>query len=555
MLHTLIKWMLFVEPFCDVISRPLLPGEAVLTILGHSGSSGDESVGINHQPVGADGGGLSNDGEGIDENLPRVAGERNLVSGLSGTAVKSEFLTGVPVSKELPSRTVATIDRIDHEFSGVYGEANGETVKAVVTDPAEDRNVVLAGSVKLEPEAPPSAGSGTAEAKSNYDFPEANEDVVKAGPEFQDDFVAEANPSSETVNVRHQPNVEIIHSKTHQLASPSDVAPSDPSILPPASTQPSTTTTTSMSKVLSQSEDPNTAERSDSLPRELDSGSPSETLDAFSHATDSILVNSTNVLGPSTKSVSEIFDDFRENDDALAEAHESNTDHRTDKPSETAPKVVPGGSKFSEVKDPSSGRIVDPLQTSARISAQQNLAKPDTLKVNSETIIMEEEKPFDEKEEISKEIVDEYAQRGKAAEEIVESDRISPTTHPSESSKLHPQVIAESNVAKCCIQELAPTSADETSRTHQSLHTTQRQPIDNTSQVEDVEVGDKSEGHDDDADIVSSSRIWSFWDKLIAGIKCSQRDCGEAFHETSQSRRLLLEPSIIRRARTHSTNR
>lgn len=43
----------------------------------------------------------------------------------------------------------------------------------------------------------------------------------------------------------------------------------------------------------------------------------------------------------------------------------------------------------------------------------------------------------------------------------------------------------------------------------------------------------------------------SWWQKLIAGFKCSQRDCAEALKPRKKIAKFLTEPAIIRRVRTH----
>lgn len=548
MFPTQINTFLLVELFSRVISRPLLSNEVVYTILAHSGGASNRREGTLQQSISVAGSQLSEVGEkGVDATLSEVLEERTLVHELPHTSVKSEYLTVVPISRELPSRVVATIDRGNHEMSGVYNTGStGETGTVAALDTSE-QNVVLSDEMSLE-----SAISTTPAGRigPNDDFPHTSAPIVKADSEFRDSVVVNANPSSEVSDMRRATDAEFLNSGNSLSASPSDVGLKDLSTLQLNSTEYPSPSSSAIVYSNIQSGSPGSKRHADP-PLGMESLSASRVLDVPLNSGNPYPANDSGVSNRK-ESVSEILEQFKEHSDPFIETHDHKAEAVQGEPMQTDPKLVPEGLKISEPKDASSGRIIDPLETSVQHLDQQNLDKPDPFKSDSETIVVEEEKQLNVGEEINKDSINDLIKSKAVTEDVEESDRML-NKQPSESSKLHPQVISESGVTKCCVRE-STTLASTESSTQERLSKNQRQIIDNASHSENVELNDASEVEEEESDPVSSNKIWSFWDKLIAGIKCSQRDCGDALHTIPRARRPLLEPSIIRRARKHSND-
>uniref|UniRef100_A0A914ZRY5 Uncharacterized protein n=2 Tax=Parascaris TaxID=6254 RepID=A0A914ZRY5_PARUN len=537
-----INAFLLVELFSTVISRPLLSSEVVYTILAHSGGASDRRDGTLQQSIGDAGSRLPEVGEkGVDAAFSEVLEERTLVHELQHTSVKSEYLAVVPISRELPSRVVATIDRGNHEMSGVYNTGSTGDMGTVVAMDTSEQNVVLSDEMSFESavSTTPACGVGP-----NDDFPHASAPIVKAGSEFRDSVVGDGNPSSEVSDVRRAKDAEFLNSGDSLSAPPSAVDLKDWSTLQLNSSEHPSPSSSAIVYSDKQSGNPG-SKRHAGPPLGMESPDASDVLDVPLNSGNAYPANNSSVFNQK-ESVSEILEQSEEHSDPFIKTHDHKVEAAQDEPIQTDPKLVPEGLKISGPKDASSGRIIDPLETSVQHLEQQNLDKPDPFKSESETIVVEEEKQLNVGEEINKDSINELIKSKVITEDVEESDRM-PNKYPSESSKLHPQVISESGVTKCCVRE----SATLASTTQETLSEGQRQDIDNASHSENTEINDAEE---EESNSILSNRIWSFWDKLIAGIKCSQRDCSEALHTIPRARRPLVEPSIIRRARKHSND-
>lgn len=60
------------------------------------------------------------------------------------------------------------------------------------------------------------------------------------------------------------------------------------------------------------------------------------------------------------------------------------------------------------------------------------------------------------------------------------------------------------------------------------------------------EAQDEADEKDDGKSQVPIYFEKTLWQKLVAGLKCSQRDCREAIRATENVRRYVIEPSISR---------
>uniref|UniRef100_A0A8R1Y481 TPR_REGION domain-containing protein n=1 Tax=Onchocerca volvulus TaxID=6282 RepID=A0A8R1Y481_ONCVO len=127
-------------------------------------------------------------------------------------------------------------------------------------------------------------------------------------------------------------------------------------------------------------------------------------------------------------------------------------------------------------------------------------------------------------------------------------------------SKLSPQVISRSEFAKNGINEQESGLINNCDHSGASKEDSGQRKISNCKTVVETkhweprdEMHEKyNEEHEKDSKspvLVHFEK--TFWEKLVAGLKCSQRDCKEALRPTESVRRYLIEPSISR-ARKHS---
>lgn len=130
-------------------------------------------------------------------------------------------------------------------------------------------------------------------------------------------------------------------------------------------------------------------------------------------------------------------------------------------------------------------------------------------------------------------------------------------------SKLNPQVIPRSEFAKNGIDEEEKRIKSDCNVGHigTSKENSGQQKSSNCKSADVTKLWElRNEIHgkydeEDEKDKKSPVLVHferTLWEKLVAGLKCSQRDCREALRPTESVRRYLIEPSISR-ARKHST--
>uniref|UniRef100_A0A915PQ97 Uncharacterized protein n=1 Tax=Setaria digitata TaxID=48799 RepID=A0A915PQ97_9BILA len=129
-------------------------------------------------------------------------------------------------------------------------------------------------------------------------------------------------------------------------------------------------------------------------------------------------------------------------------------------------------------------------------------------------------------------------------------------------SNLNPQVIPRSEFAKngikvqegrimlgCDVDQIGISKGDS-----EQISSSNCAPTAETRFWESHDqMREKYEKEDDKSPPVLTHFEKTLWEKLIAGLKCSLRDCREALKPTESIRRYLIEPSISR-ARKHSGN-
>ncbi|EFO21153.1 hypothetical protein LOAG_07333 [Loa loa] len=129
-------------------------------------------------------------------------------------------------------------------------------------------------------------------------------------------------------------------------------------------------------------------------------------------------------------------------------------------------------------------------------------------------------------------------------------------------SKLNPQMIPRSDIAKsgineenkmisnCGIDHIGTSKKDSGQLKSSNCETVDETKIWEPRDVAYEKYDDKDEKHGKSVVLVHFER--TLWEKLVAGLKCSQRDCREALRPTENIRKYLIEPSISR-ARKHSS--
>ncbi|KAM3718556.1 Kinesin-like protein [Dirofilaria immitis] len=121
-------------------------------------------------------------------------------------------------------------------------------------------------------------------------------------------------------------------------------------------------------------------------------------------------------------------------------------------------------------------------------------------------------------------------------------------------SKLNPQVIPRLEFAKNGINEQENGITNDCNINHidNSKEDSEQRKI----SKDKAELWEsRNEVHEKDDKIpVSVHFEKTLWEKLVAGLKCSQRDCSDALKPTESVRRYLIQPSISR-ARKHNSGR
>ncbi|MCP9264046.1 hypothetical protein DINM_006970 [Dirofilaria immitis] len=119
-------------------------------------------------------------------------------------------------------------------------------------------------------------------------------------------------------------------------------------------------------------------------------------------------------------------------------------------------------------------------------------------------------------------------------------------------SKLNPQVIPRLEFAKNGINEQENGITNDCNINHidNSKEDSEQRKI----SKDKAELWEsRNEVHEKDDKIpVSVHFEKTLWEKLVAGLKCSQRDCSDALKPTESVRRYLIQPSISR-ARKHNS--
>ncbi|VDK25937.1 unnamed protein product, partial [Anisakis simplex] len=246
----------------------------------------------------------------------------------------------------------------------------------------------------------------------------------------------------------------------------------------------------------------------------------------------------------SSKSVSELFADFKESEELLVESSISPVESRH---SSLDALNEEDGEDDADTEDDTESAIKRKQNELIRVINEDD-KRSDILTHTTQPFSTTSASPSSNK--LIKDVIDQYIN------DHINSNDNNPKTTPShielESDSLNAQLVDTSNSDihhyKCCLDN----NFIETTPTTTHYPDTTMTINDNTDDDHDIKSNNSMTQEEN-----LSERIWSFWDKLIAGIKCSQRDCSEAFYlpySTTTTLKPLIEPNIIRRARKNSAH-
>lgn len=147
--------------------------------------------------------------------------------------------------------------------------------------------------------------------------------------------------------------------------------------------------------------------------------------------------------------------------------------------------------------------------------------------------------------------IDDYAvvkdERGD--EDFKKNSKLSPQISGSEFTKNDINGQEKRQINDCDISRLDTSKEDSEQRMSSNFATPNETKLWKKQDEMDEKFNQKNEKDGKSPILVYFER--SLWEKLVAGLKCSQRDCNEALRPTESVRRYLIEPSISR-ARKHS---